>query len=46
VKKSTRSVVKPGARGTAPSGPAATGESKIVVSNLPPDVNEAQIKVC
>ncbi|KAI9886318.1 MAG: hypothetical protein M1823_001876 [Watsoniomyces obsoletus] len=33
------------AKGMVPTGPAAgTGDSKIIVSNLPSDVNEAQIK--
>jgi len=36
-----------GAVKAVPTGPsAATGDSRIQVSNLPKDVNEAQIKVC
>ncbi|KAJ9192057.1 hypothetical protein DTO166G4_2715 [Paecilomyces variotii] len=45
VKKNTKGA-KPAGKG-APTGPAGvSGESKIMVSGLPPDVNEAQIKVC
>ncbi|KAI9841800.1 MAG: hypothetical protein M1837_000394 [Sclerophora amabilis] len=44
VKKSTRNA-KTNSRGSIPTGPAAgTGDSKIIVSNLPTDVNEGQIK--
>lgn len=46
VKKNTRTA-RGGVRSAVPSGPAAgTGDSKIIVSNLPPDVSEVQIKVC
>ncbi|MCJ1298648.1 hypothetical protein MMC08_001438, partial [Hypocenomyce scalaris] len=43
IKKNTK-VARGGAKATVPSGPAAGGDSKIIVSNLPPDVNETQIK--
>ncbi|MCJ1322465.1 hypothetical protein MMC15_007814 [Xylographa vitiligo] len=45
VGKNTRSTTRPGPKASAPNGPgSASGESKIIVSNLPPDVNESQIK--
>ncbi|TKA80930.1 hypothetical protein B0A49_00943 [Cryomyces minteri] len=44
VKKTTRSA-KPAGKATVPTGPSSgTGESKIIVSNLPEDVEETQIK--
>ncbi|KAI9879637.1 MAG: hypothetical protein M1830_007878 [Pleopsidium flavum] len=44
IKKATK-LVRASARVPVPTGPAAgNGESKIIVSNLPPDVNETQIK--
>ncbi|KAF2842377.1 hypothetical protein M501DRAFT_410103 [Patellaria atrata CBS 101060] len=35
---------KSGAKASVPTGPAASGDSKIIVSNLPTDVSETQIK--
>ncbi|MCJ1231304.1 hypothetical protein MMC12_007981 [Toensbergia leucococca] len=44
IKKNTK-VAKGFAKSAVPTGPAAgNGESKVIVSNLPPDVSEAQIK--
>ncbi|MCJ1375644.1 hypothetical protein MMC20_006881 [Loxospora ochrophaea] len=44
IKKASRDA-KAGTKAVVPSGPAAvSGDSKIIVSNLPPDVNEGQIK--
>ncbi|KAL9120264.1 MAG: hypothetical protein Q9187_003180 [Circinaria calcarea] len=45
VKKSTRAV-KPAAKPSMPNGSAAgNGESKIIVNNLPVDIDERQIKL-
>ncbi|KAI9778227.1 MAG: hypothetical protein M1816_004165 [Peltula sp. TS41687] len=45
VKKSTRATRSTTTRGNIPTGPAAgSGDSKIIVSNLPSDVSESQIK--
>jgi len=45
VTKHTKATTKPAGKSATQSGPvSASGESKIIVSNLPPDVNEAQIK--
>ncbi|MCJ1463426.1 hypothetical protein MMC07_002033 [Pseudocyphellaria aurata] len=44
VRKNTKTA-RGGVRAPVPSGPAAgNGDSKIIVSNLPPDVSEVQIK--
>ncbi|MCJ1366253.1 hypothetical protein MMC16_005380, partial [Acarospora aff. strigata] len=44
IKKTTK-ITRMSAKSSVPTGPAAgNGESKIIVSNLPPDVNETQIK--
>ena len=44
VKKSTKQTKQPKA---APTGPAPTGgESKIMISNLPLDVEQGQLQVC
>ncbi|OCK80624.1 hypothetical protein K432DRAFT_327907 [Lepidopterella palustris CBS 459.81] len=43
VKKVTKPI-KGAGRSTIPTGPSGTGDSKIIVSNLPMDVDEAQIK--
>ncbi|KAA6406791.1 MAG: rna recognition motif containing [Lasallia pustulata] len=42
--KKTSKTTRGGAKAAVPSGPAVSGDSKIIVSNLPPDVNEGQIK--
>lgn len=44
VGKKTHLVGRAAVKGSAPSGPASGLGSKIIVSNLPPDVNEDQIK--
>ncbi|KAM0804530.1 hypothetical protein BDR22DRAFT_969852 [Usnea florida] len=45
IQKNTRGSKTASAKSVVPSGPAAgNGESKIIVSNLPSDVNEFQIK--
>ncbi|MCJ1473268.1 hypothetical protein MMC13_001919 [Lambiella insularis] len=45
IAKNTKSNARLGGKGPAPNGAVpASGESKVVVSNLPPDVSEAQIK--
>ncbi|CAD6576518.1 MAG: argininosuccinate synthetase [Alectoria sarmentosa] len=45
IHKNTRGAKTAPAKGAVPSGPAAgSGESKIIVGNLPSDVNEFQIK--
>ncbi|KAI9828099.1 MAG: hypothetical protein M1832_003626 [Thelocarpon impressellum] len=43
IKKATRPT-RTSVRVAVPSGPAAGGDSKVIVSNLPMDVNEGQIK--
>ena len=46
IQKSTRARPTKGtAAAAAPPAPPASGESKIIVSNLPEDVSEQQIKV-
>ena len=48
VQKNTKATTKPNSRvpRNAPTAPAtAAGDSKIIVSNLPEDVTETQIKV-
>lgn len=46
VQKNTRPARGAGAKPTPAKGPSANSDSKIIVSNLPKDVSEQQIKVC
>ncbi|EFQ97070.1 hypothetical protein MGYG_00113 [Nannizzia gypsea CBS 118893] len=45
VRKSTRQT-KPTSKATPAAPAAGSGDGKIIVSGLPADVNEANIKVC
>lgn len=45
VQKTTKAS-KAAEKNATPTGPARGGEGKIIVSNLPQDVTEVQIKVC